>query len=129
MMAASKPSPQATQAGTAVKGSAELSGSQWVQGFRGSDNTTDLAAAFRQAVERFIEAMTRAGVQVPISATCRPVARAWLMHWRRQVKHGAEPAVVPPLDGVDTPRTGMPRVGHSRSPWPQARCTVALHYP
>jgi hypothetical protein len=75
--------------------------------FRGSDNTKDLAAAFRQAVERFIEAMTRAGVQVPISATYRPVARAWLMHWCWQVKHGADPAVVPPLDGVDTPRTGM----------------------
>ena len=80
----------------------ELSGAQWAQRFKGSNNTKDLAPAFRKSVEAFIDAMTEAGITVRVSATFRPVARSYLMHWCWQVKYKhVKPEDVPALSSVD----------------------------
>lgn len=59
----------------------ELSGPHWVARFPGSNNTIDLAPPFRENTERFISALHDAGASVTVSATFRPVERAFLMHW------------------------------------------------
>lgn len=41
----------------------EPSGAQWAQRFKGSKDTKDLACTFRKAVDAFVEAMTKAGIQ------------------------------------------------------------------
>ena len=80
----------------------ELSGAQWTQRFKGSKDTKDLALAFRNAVDAFIDAMTETGIKVRISATYRPVQRSYLMHWCWQIAHKYVQAEdVPPLTGVD----------------------------
>ena len=80
----------------------DLSGAQWTQRFKGSKDTKDLALAFRNAVDAFIDAMTEAGIRVRISATYRPVQRSYLMHWCWKIAHkNVEAEDVPPLAGVD----------------------------
>ncbi|USX14051.1 D-alanyl-D-alanine carboxypeptidase family protein [Oxalobacteraceae bacterium OTU3CAMAD1] len=80
----------------------EPSGAQWAQRFKGSKDTKDLACTFRKAVDAFVEAMTKAGIQVRISSTYRPLKRSYLMHWCWQIKYKyVQPEDVPPMAGVD----------------------------
>lgn len=79
----------------------ELSGAQWVTRFPGSTSTSDLADTFGAAVDRFIAALRQAGATVVISATLRPVERAYLMHWSWKIIHGTDPNSVPTRDGVN----------------------------
>lgn len=79
----------------------ELSGPQWVSRFPGSNNTASLEQNFRQCVEAFIHALRTGGAHVTISATYRPPQRSYLMHWCWMIKHGTNPATVPPLEDVN----------------------------
>ncbi|MBB1634999.1 hypothetical protein A9975_29590 [Cupriavidus sp. UME77] len=80
----------------------ELSGAQWVTRFPGSNSTDTLADAFRSGVEAFVGAMRMGGVSVTISATLRPVERAYLMHWSWIIARlGGNPKDVPQMDSVD----------------------------
>ncbi len=79
----------------------ELSGAQWVSRFPGSASTSDLTGQFRSSVENFIAALTQAGASVIISATLRPVERAYLMHWSWKITNGTTPNSVPGMAGVD----------------------------
>lgn len=77
------------------------SGPQWVRCFPTSRSTADLTADFRAKVDRFLAALTAAGVTVLIEATRRPFARAHLMHYAfRIAREDFDPRLVPPLDGV-----------------------------
>lgn len=79
----------------------ELSGAQWVDRFPTSKQTSDLRSPFRENVEKFIDALTTAGIDVEISATLRPPERAFLMHHCAKIADGLEhPSNVPIMDGV-----------------------------
>lgn len=79
-----------------------LSGRGWAAHFPVSVTTSDLAAPFRGNVERFIEALDRAGATVVISSTFRTRERGYLMHWAwRIVNEHVDPANVPSLNGVN----------------------------
>ncbi|CAJ0814017.1 hypothetical protein LMG18101_02109 [Ralstonia flaminis] len=93
--------PQANQSPAVVSGGNELSGSQWVARFPGSNSTSALTPEFSQSVDRFIEAMRDAGATITVSATYRPPQRAYLMHWSWKIAHGTPPSAVPTMDGVN----------------------------
>ncbi len=78
-----------------------LSGPQWYYYFPTSRAISDLASPFRENVQTFQKAMIDAGAQIIITATYRPTARAYLMHYAAQIDRGEiEPGEVPPMDGV-----------------------------
>ena len=80
----------------------ELSGIGWVNRYRGSSSLGDLRGTFRDRVEAFVDALRTSGATVTIAATYRPPRRAYLMHWAWLiVKRNLDPAIVPPMDGVD----------------------------
>lgn len=80
----------------------ELSGSEWISRFPGSNSTSDLIDPFRGRLEAFIGAMRAGGAQVSVAATFRPVERAYLMHWAWCiVRRGADPTAIPPMKGVN----------------------------
>lgn len=79
----------------------ELSGPHWASRFPGSSATGTLAPTFRLAVEAFIGAMVASGIRVLLSSTYRPPARSYLMHWCWRIRHGVDPVVVPPMEGID----------------------------
>lgn len=80
----------------------EKAGAQWCARFPTSKKTIDLASPFREDVEQFIEALRAAGATVTVSATYRPVERAYLMHWCGMVANsGQDPQAIPPMDGVN----------------------------
>jgi len=64
------------------------SGSHWCAFFPTSQSTSDLSPIFRGNVERFLNALNRAGAYVVISATLRPRNRALLMHMSWRVANG-----------------------------------------
>jgi hypothetical protein len=77
----------------------ENSGPPWVQRFPGSNSPADLVPSFRAKVERFIAALQVAGASVSISATYRPLQRAYLMHYAwRVANHDIAPQAVPVFD-------------------------------
>lgn len=78
----------------------ELSGVQWTRRYPGSHAVTDLTAEFQKSVAAFKSAMESAGMHVRIASTYRPKERSYLMHWCWKIKHGADPAKVPPMAGV-----------------------------
>lgn len=81
--------------------SLEVSGPGWCDLFQTSTSLEDLAPEFRRCVARFIAALRDAGAAVQISATYRPVQRAYLMHWCCMIADGGQdPAAVPSMDGV-----------------------------
>jgi hypothetical protein len=73
----------------------QLSGAAWVAQFPGSRSVNDLAAGFRENVQRFLEALTVAGATHTIQATLRPPERAYLMHYSYRVANGLDPQIVP----------------------------------
>jgi hypothetical protein len=80
----------------------ELSGGQWVARFPGSADVADCREPFKSSLTRFVAALRAAGATVTISATFRPVERAYLMHWSWMiVKRDIDPATIPARLGVD----------------------------
>jgi hypothetical protein len=78
-----------------------LSGSAWCAQFPTSTSVSDLEADFGGKVQKFIDALTAAGVTPSISATKRPSNRAFLMHWSwRIVKENYDAQTVPAREGV-----------------------------
>ncbi|HYO50374.1 MAG TPA: hypothetical protein VEW94_11045 [Chloroflexia bacterium] len=78
-----------------------LSGSDWCAQFPTSTSVSDLEADFGGKVQKFIDALTAAGVPPTISATKRPADRAFLMHWSwRIVKENYDAQTIPARDGV-----------------------------
>ena len=70
--------PTTDQTPAVAETSNELSGVQWVARFPGSVSTSDLTSTFGSATDNFIAALRQAGAAVIISATLRPVERAYL---------------------------------------------------
>jgi hypothetical protein len=63
---------------------------------------SDLLPAFSAAVQNFINSIENAGGHVRISATYRPIARAYLMHYSwRIAREGLSPSEVPDKEGVN----------------------------
>jgi len=79
-----------------------LSGPDWVRQFPTSTKVDDLVEPFRTNVLAFIAALTDGGARVIVTDTFRPPERVYLMHWAFAIAHGtANPAKVPPMEGVD----------------------------
>lgn len=79
----------------------EPSGAPWCARYPTSTSLVDLAEPFRTGVSNFIGALRTSGASVQVSATYRPVERAYLMHWSCMIADsGQDPAAVPPLAGV-----------------------------
>lgn len=82
--------------------SKEPSGAQWVNRFPTSASLRDLLPAFSSSVQQFIQSIENAGGNVRISATYRPVERAYLMHYSwRIAREGMDPVDVPAKEGVN----------------------------
>jgi hypothetical protein len=80
----------------------ELSGPKWVAKFATSRTTSALTSAFGRKVDDFIAAIKAAGGSVTVSATFRPLRRAFLMHYAwRIAKENFDPAKVPKYNGID----------------------------
>lgn len=78
------------------------SGPEWVEQFPTSSSVDDLKEPFRNNVRNFLAALAKAGARVVVTDTFRPPQRVYLMHWAFAIANGtANPAKVPPLDGVD----------------------------
>ena len=79
-----------------------LSGPDWVKQFPTTSSVDDLAEPFRTNVKNFLAALSVAGARVVVSDTFRPPQRVYLMHWAFAIANRtANPAKVPPMDGVD----------------------------
>jgi hypothetical protein len=79
-----------------------LSGPHWYDSFPTSRSILDLASPFRQRVQAFQKALVDAGAQVIVTATYRPVERAYLMHYAARIDRGEiAPENVPSKVGVD----------------------------
>jgi hypothetical protein len=80
----------------------ELSGPIWVQRFPTSVSVEELSSPFRENLKRFLQALSEANAKVHISATYRPVERAFLMHYAWKIANdGMSPAGVPSQAGID----------------------------
>lgn len=95
------PTPASDAAPAGVAGM-EPSGAQWVARYPTSTSIDDLVSPFREAAGNFVSALQAAGASVSISATRRPAARAYLMHWAWLiVNSGQDPRTIPAMPGVD----------------------------
>ncbi len=80
---------------------AEASGPQWCARFPGSRSPDDLDPDWRGRVWAFISALQKGGATISISATFRPLERAYLMHWCWMIANLSQaPGAVPPMDGI-----------------------------
>ncbi len=78
------------------------SGKSWVSLFPTSTSVDDLLPPFRDNLKAFLTALNKSGAGVTISATYRPVERAYLMHYAfRIAREGLSPQSVPGKSGVD----------------------------
>jgi len=79
-----------------------LSGRHWCRRFRGSSGIDDLREPFATDVGLFIATLEAAGIQVSVTQTYRPRARAYLMHYSfRIARRGLDPSRVPRERGVN----------------------------
>jgi hypothetical protein len=79
-----------------------LSGASWVSQFPTSKDVEDLASPFRENVKAFIAAMQTAGASIEISATYRPVERAFLMYYAYRIaRQGQDPSTVPVRNNIN----------------------------
>lgn len=80
----------------------EPSGAQWVNRFPTSSSVSDLSPTFSTSVTNFIQSIQNAGGSVRVSATYRPVERAYLMHYSWEIaREGMNPSTVPAKEGVN----------------------------
>ncbi|HEV3076731.1 MAG TPA: peptidoglycan-binding domain-containing protein [Thermoanaerobaculia bacterium] len=83
-------------------GPGELSGPAWVARFPTRTDVAALEAGFQANVRRFLEALGEAGATTEITATLRPVERAYLMHFAYCIaKQHSSPQGIPAQPGVD----------------------------
>ncbi|MDQ2808139.1 MAG: glycoside hydrolase family protein [Chloroflexota bacterium] len=66
----------------------QLSGAEWVARYPTSRSTDTLHEPFKAHVDSFIHTMRAGGATISISATYRPVERAYLMHYAWEIAHG-----------------------------------------
>jgi len=86
----------------AAAGPGELSGPAWVARFPTRTDVAALEAGFQANVRRFLEALGEAGATIEITATLRPVERAYLMHFAYGIaKQHSSPQGIPAQPGVD----------------------------
>lgn len=79
----------------------ELSGAPWVARFPGRSSIDYCVEPFKSALASFVAALKAAGATVTISATFRPLQRAYLMHWCYMiVNDDQDPRTVPAMNGV-----------------------------
>ena len=64
---------------------AKLSGSHWCAKYPTSKSIDDLKSPFKENVQAFIKCLKDNKATVRISATYRPVERAYLMHWAYRI--------------------------------------------
>ncbi|EKT65449.1 hypothetical protein [Providencia alcalifaciens] len=80
----------------------EPSGAHWVSRYPTSVEVNDLTPDFSSSVTRFIQSIRDAGGNVRISATFRPVERAFLMHYAYAIaRENYDPNKVPEKEGVN----------------------------
>jgi D-alanyl-D-alanine dipeptidase len=80
----------------------EPAGALWCGRYPTSTSISDLVEPFRGNVLEFISALEAQGARVTVSATYRPVERAYLMHYACMIAQGQMPPdAVPPMEGVD----------------------------
>ena len=80
----------------------ELSGSQWVARYPGSNSVDDLSSPFKENAKNFIQAVKNGSGIVKISATYRPTERAYLMQTSWEIAKGnIKAADAPSLASVD----------------------------
>jgi hypothetical protein len=90
------------EGGGVTDGSGELSGPVWVPRFPTSTDLGTLEAGFQANVRRFIKALEDAGARVNVTATRRPVERAYLMHFAFLIaRQNIDPSTVPKKAGVN----------------------------
>ena len=78
------------------------SGAAWVTQYPTSTAVADCASPFGTNLTAFTAALTAAGATVSVSATLRPLQRAYLMHWCWSVVNAnADPQTIPTLAGVN----------------------------
>jgi hypothetical protein len=78
------------------------SGPEWCKKFPTSADVRDLSSAFGPKWAAFEACLKAGGASVSVTATRRPQARAYLMHWSWMVAKGrCKPEDVPPHEGVD----------------------------
>lgn len=83
-------------------GPGELSGPAWVARFPTRTDVAALEAGFQANVRRFLEALGEAGATIEITATLRPVERAYLMHFAYCIaRQHSSPHGIPAQPGVD----------------------------
>lgn len=83
-------------------GPGELSGPAWVARFPTRTDVAALEAGFQANVQRFLAALGEAGATIEITATLRPVERAYLMHFAYCIaKQLTPPQGIPGQPGVD----------------------------
>jgi len=82
-------------------GPGELSGPAWVARFPTRTDVGALEAGFQANVRRFLEALGEAEATIEITATLRPVERAYLMHFAYCIaRQHASPRGIPAQPGV-----------------------------
>jgi peptidoglycan hydrolase-like protein with peptidoglycan-binding domain len=95
------------------------SGPAWVKRFPSSDSVDDLSQPFKNGVIAFLNALRSANVVVTVTATLRPVQRAYLMHWAQQIALGNISAANVPrrpdvqIQWVHTTNAGSVAAAHS----------------
>lgn len=78
------------------------SGAAWAAQYPTSTSVTDCASPFGTNLAAFIAALTAAGATVNISATLRPLQRAYLMHWCWSIVNAnADPQTIPVSAGIN----------------------------
>jgi len=79
-----------------------LSGKEWAEKFPTSKNLNDLDPTFRAKVQKYLEALRKAGAKVDILATKRPKERTYIMHWAWQIaRQGFDPRRVPAMPRIN----------------------------
>jgi hypothetical protein len=79
-----------------------LSGTSWVSKFPTSASLSDLTSPFKEYATSFVGALRASGAIVNVSATYRPLERAYLMHYAFVIaKQGFDPRNVPGRAGVN----------------------------
>jgi len=88
-----------TQAGVAGRvPMTHLSGKEWAAKFPTSVELSDLNSTFRAKVQKYLEALRKAGAKVEILGTRRPKERTYIMHWAwRIARQGFDPRRVPAM--------------------------------
>ena len=117
----------------------EPAGPVWPPRFPGSQSLDDLVDPFKTSAKNFVASLTGGKIEHVITATYRPLQRAYLMHWccaiagYRDKVSGAftqiSPDKVPPMKGVDIDWTCGGDLGAARSAAIKMRTDYGIVFP